>query len=107
MEAGKRDRRISIERASTYQDDTGQEVPRWLPVATVWASWRRASARETLAASEVSAEATDIFEILRSNLTAEVSPRDRVIFDGRTYDISAADPIGRQGIRIQAAARSD
>lgn len=108
MEAGKLDRRISIERASTYQDETGQEVARWAPVATVWASWRRASARETLAAAEVSAEVTDVFEIRWSNLVAELDPKDRVIYDGRTYDIAAVTEIGRrEGLRIAAAARAD
>lgn len=108
MEAGKLDRRISIERASTYQDDTGQEVPRWLPAASVYASWRRASARETLAAAEVSAAVTDVFEIRWSNLVAEVNPKDRIIFEERTYDVIEVTQIGRRiGLRISASARSD
>lgn len=108
LPAGPRRRRISIEMPSPYQDETGQEVARWAPVASVWASWRRASARETLAASEVSAEATDIFECLWSNLVADVDSKCRLVFKGRVYDISAVTEIGyREGLRIQAAARAD
>ncbi|MFA5897937.1 MAG: phage head closure protein [Hyphomicrobium sp.] len=108
MLAGKLDRRISIERASTAQDDTGQEIETWLPVATVWASWRRASARETLAAAEIAAEVTDVFDIRWSYLVAEINPKDQIIFDGRTYDISAVAEIGRrEGMQIAAVARAD
>jgi SPP1 family predicted phage head-tail adaptor len=108
LEAGKLDRRVSIESPSTYQDDTGQELARWSPVATVWAAWRRASARETLAAAEVSATVTDVFEIRWSNLVAAVDPKHRLIFEDRTYDIAEVTMIGRrEGLRISASTRGE
>lgn len=107
--AGKRDRRIRIERATTIQDaGSGQEVPSWGLLAERWASWRRASARETLASAEMSAAVSDVFEILWSQQVADLSPKDRVIYDGRTYEIVEATEIGRrEGIRIAAIARAD
>jgi SPP1 family predicted phage head-tail adaptor len=107
--AGERGRRIRIERASTIRDPkSGERVPSWTLLAERWASWRPASARETLAAAEVSAQVTDVFELLWSTQLADLNPKDRLIFKGRVYDIAGVIEIGcREGIRITATARSD
>lgn len=109
MKAGPLDRRVTIERAQTVQDPgSGQEVETWHGFPPVSASWRRASARETLASAEVSAAVSDVFEIRWSPVVADLNPKDRLIYDGRTYDIVEATEIGRRvGIRIGAVARAD
>lgn len=108
MKPEKLDRRISFERASRAQNDYGEEIETWLPMATVWAAWRRASARETQAAAEVSASVTDVFEVRWSSQVSDLTPKDRVIFDERIYDIAAVQEIGRrEGLRIGASARAE
>jgi SPP1 family predicted phage head-tail adaptor len=108
MLAGKLDRRVVLQRASFVRDATGQPIASWSTIATVWASWRRASARETLAAAEVAATVTDVFEIRWSSDVADLNPKDRLSYDARTYDIAAVDEIDRRvGLRITAAARRD
>lgn len=108
MFAGALDRRITLRRATKAQDELGQEIETWADLATVWASRRRASARETLAASEVSAAITDVFEIRYDGAWSDLSPLDRVGFEGRDYDIVSVDEIGRrEGLRIAAVARAE
>lgn len=102
------DRRIRIERNTPAQDDYGQMIDNWSELVTLHSSWRRASARETLASSEVSATASDVFEIRWSRAWLDIGPLDRIVYDGRIYDIQSATEIGRrEGIRIGALARAE
>ncbi len=108
MDSKKLDRRITLERATVTQDDTGQEIQSWSLLATISASWRRASARETLAAAEVSAAITDVFECRYDSGWSDLSPLDRLTYDGRTYNIVEVAQIGRrEGLRIAASARAE
>lgn len=103
------DRKIRIERATYERDALGQKIETWTELVTLHASWRRASAKETLASAEVSATASDIFEIRWSSAWADVGPMDRIVYNGRIYDIQAAPAeIGRrEGLRIGALARAE
>lgn len=107
--AGKLDRQIVILRASVTQDPgSGENVETWGAYATVWASWRRASARETLAASEVSAEVTDVFHCAWSPKMADVNAKDRISYAGRTYNLAEVTEIGRrEGVMLRGAARAE
>lgn len=108
LAAGKLDRRITLRRAAKSQDEYGQEIETWFDLATVWASRRRASSRETLAAAEVSAAITDVFEIRYGSAWSDLSPLDRVLFEDRDYDIASVDEIDRRvGLRIAAVARAE
>jgi SPP1 family predicted phage head-tail adaptor len=107
--AGKLDRRVTIRRASYSQDSgSGEMLETWSNLAEAWASWRRASARETLAAAEVSAEVTDVFTMRWSPVLASVTPKDRVLYQGREYNVSEVAEVGRrEGIMIRGAARAE
>lgn len=109
MQAGKLDRRITLQRATTAQDETGQEVQTWSDLATVWASRRDVSDAERVAAAEVAASITTRFQIRWGTSWADLNPREhRVALDGRIYDISGVKEIGRrEGLEITAAARRD
>ncbi len=110
MEAGKLDRRISLQRAVTARDAAGQMVPAWWPLGPdkIWASWRRATARETQAAAENSAIVTDVFEIRFASEWADLNPKDRLIYRDKPYEIAEVAEIGRrEGFRIGASARAD
>ncbi len=107
MQAGKLDRRVTIERATMADDGFGQ-TPTWAELATVWASRRDVSDAERFASGEVSAQITTRFRIRWSSVVAGIDPRDRLICEGRTYDIAAVKEIGRrEGLEITAAARAD
>lgn len=108
MQAGKLRHRVTFERAVETRDELGAVVSTWVNLATVWASRRRASSRETLVAAEVAAAITDIFECRYSIAWGDLNPLDRLIFDNRTYDIVSVDPTERRdGLRISAMARAE
>lgn len=108
MEAGKLDRRVTLQRATFAQDDTGQEVATWADLVTVWASKRDVSDGERVAAAEVAASITTRFQIRWGSAWADLNPKDRVVCEGKTYDVSAVKELGRRaGLEITAAARSD
>ena len=104
MRAGDLDREIDIERYSLTRGPQNQPIEAWTSVGgSRPASWRRASARESLASAQVGATVTDIFEIRWDDDFAEGDPKDRLVYDGKTYDITSIEEIGRrEGLRINA-----
>lgn len=106
--AGDFDRSIIIERPVATRDGFNNEVVIWHPLAKRRASWRRASAREQLASQETGAAIEDIFEIRWSTMAASITPKDRLRFQERIYNIVEATEVGRrERIRLKATARSD
>lgn len=108
MQAGKLDRRITIERASETRDAFNNITYSWTPLVTVWAAKLDVRDAERWSAQEVGAEITTRFQIRWSTAVEDVNPKDRIVFDGRTYDINAVKEMGRrEGLEITAAARAD
>jgi len=50
--------RVTIQRLSKYQNEMGEEEPKWTNVATRWASIEPISGREYFAAQQINAEIT-------------------------------------------------
>jgi SPP1 family predicted phage head-tail adaptor len=108
MEAGKLDRRVQFRRF-TLIDDGFAQVESWVDHGSaVWAERRLVSDREQVAAAQVAARITARFVVRWSDLTGAVTPKDRLICEGREYDITGVKEIGRrEGVEITAAARAD
>lgn len=105
MDAGRLDRRVTVERATFTTNGFGEEVATWAPLKTVWADVQPISDGERWRAAEVAAHVTTRFRV-RWGL--DVTVRDRIAYDGRIYDISAVKEIGRrEGQEITASARAD
>ena len=105
LEAGKLDRRIRVQRATATTDALGTEVQAWADLSEVPASveWVRDS--ERFRAAEVSA-GVEVRFVVRWGLGVTVE--DRVLYDGRVWEISAVKEIGRrEGQEISAAARAE
>jgi SPP1 family predicted phage head-tail adaptor len=108
MTAGKLDRRIAIQRATVTPNEFNDPIETWSDLTTVWAKRRDASATESYRAQEVGAEITARFTVRWSSVVASVTPRDRLRFDGRLYNITAVRDVGRNRWReIDAVARAD
>ncbi len=106
--AGERDRRLTILRRTLTYDAHYQPTETFVQLSEVWASWRRATANERIAAGQVSADVTDIFEILWSPALAALDATHRLRFAGRDYDVTEVTEIGfHEGLLIRAAARAD
>lgn len=108
LPAGKRDRRIDLQRATLVKDEFNEDVPTWFTFATVWAEKRDVSDGERVKAAEVAAEISTRFTILWSTQVSDLSPKDRILFGDRVFDIYSVKELDRRkGIEITATARAD
>src|SRR5262245_20493120 len=108
MRGGKLDRRITLQQATVTYDSLNNPIQTWGDLATVWASRQDMSDTERVAASEVGADMTTRFQIRWSNLVSVLNPKDRLTFDGNSYEIVNVKEIGRrEGIEITAVVRTD
>lgn len=108
MRAGKLDRRIVLQRFTETRDEYNEPVQTWATLATRWASYEPLSDGEKFSASETAAEASARFVIRYSTAVRDLNPKDRLMFEGVTYQIIRVKEIGRrEGIEITTSARAD
>lgn len=109
MRAGDLDRRVELQRAATTRDAFNAPVPAWVKLAEVAAAKVDVSDAERLANAEIGAAVTTRFRIRWSPEVADLSAKDRLICEGRTYAISGVKETGgrRVGLEITASARND
>lgn len=108
MDAGKLDRRITIERYGVTYNADNEPTEGFTALATVWASVEYASDGEKARAAEVAATVSVRFQIRYSSMVKDVNPKDRVIYEGKTFDIVGVKELGRrEGLEISAAAAAD
>jgi SPP1 family predicted phage head-tail adaptor len=106
--AGSLDRRITIQRVTTAPNEFNEPIETWRDLVTVFASKQDISDAERWSAGAIGAEITTRFQIRYSSQLAALDNRDRVIFDGRVFDIAGVKEIGRRkGLEITAAAKSE
>lgn len=103
MQAGKLDRRIMLQHRTQSRDATsGQQVETWETYVTVWANRRDSNSREFFASQQTIAEGTAVF---RLRYRDDVQATDRIICEGKTYNIRPPAEIGRrEGLEIIATA---
>lgn len=81
-------RRITLQRGETSRNSLNEPITVWATIGTVWAGVADVSAKERLAAAEVSALLSTRFTVRWSDITADLSPTDRIIYAGRLYNIT-------------------
>lgn len=108
-QAGKLDRRITIERAVVTYDALNNPVYDWKRYLSAWASQQDVSDGERIAAAQIGADITTRFRVRYSEKMAGVNPKDRIAMtDGRLYDIAGVKEVDRrQLLEITAKARID
>ena len=105
---GQLDRRIVIQRPTITYNSFNEPVESFGNYATVWGSRADASASESYRAQEVGAEITTRFAVRWNSVTRTVNPKDRISYDGRTYNITAVRDVERNRWReIDCVARAD
>lgn len=108
MDAGRLDRRIVLKTRRTGVNAIGEPVDEWRTLVTVWANVTPLSDGERWRAGETLASNMSRFTIRYSGATAAIDPRDRIEYDGRTWDIQGIKELGRREmLEITAAARAD
>lgn len=109
MAAGSLDRLVQFQRYAEEDDGFGM-VEFWTDYgAPVWASKEDISDGERWRAHEVAASITARFVVRWSDFTAGITPKDRLVCEGVSYDISGKkEGKGRrQWIEFTCAARND
>lgn len=108
MDAGRLDRRITILRDAPVNNSFNEPVSVWGDHAIVWAGFKPVSDGEKWASGQTLASAIVRFTVRWSSQVSDVDPRDRITFDGRTYDILGIKEVGRREyLEITAAARAE
>jgi SPP1 family predicted phage head-tail adaptor len=102
------DRRVQFMRKALVSDGLGY-TETWAEHGGLEpASREDISDGERWRAGEVQAHVTTRFQVRYSAFTAGLTPADRVLFDGREYDIFGIKEKGRNRmVEITAAARND
>lgn len=100
--AGRLDRRVVIQRKTVAQDAVGEPVETWATWQTVWMGKKDIRAEERLRSDqELAAETT----VWMSHWINGLLYEDRLVSEGKTYDIVAIAEIGRRaGLEITAQA---
>lgn len=105
--AGARDRQIVIERATVTRDALGTEVETWSPLQPEYAAVKYGTGVERREGAGRAAALTATFIVLANTGTRSVTARDRLAFDGLTWDISSAVlSTDRSEMEITATARN-
>ncbi len=102
MQAGKLDRRITMQRSTFVVDDYGEQIATWQTLDTVWGQKVEMRGSERYTSAQTLAQYDTKFRIrYRRNLRAA----DRIICDGVTYDIGPVIEIGRgEGLEFHGKA---
>jgi SPP1 family predicted phage head-tail adaptor len=108
IDAGELDRRIVIQRSSRAPDAMNQQIETWSTFQTVYAKATPVLDGERMRAGENMGSKQIRFLIRYSADVVTVGPLDRVVFEGRTYDINGVKEVGfRAGLEITATARAE
>jgi SPP1 family predicted phage head-tail adaptor len=107
MDAGKLDRRVTLQRQGVATDDGFQSVPgAFADLAEVWAQFIPLTATERAQAGETQAYAQARYRIRKDTLWADLNAKDRLV-DGRTFNITAVNEPDRDWLVIECVARAD
>lgn len=108
LAAGKLDRKIILQRFTETRDAYNEPVKTWATLATRAASYEPLSDGERFRASETAANASARFVIRYGSTVADLNPKDRLTYNGDTYEIVHVKELGRrEGLEITANARAD
>lgn len=89
MQAGRLNRRCTLQAPGTAQDELGQPIPGWIDVATVWADIRMKSGLESIkAGAPVSVVQASVRIRYRSGVNAGMSLVHNLV----RYEIKAVMP---------------
>lgn len=106
MRAGKLDRRLTIQRHTvTGHNEFNEPEYGWADVATVWAQQRPSRGAERFTAAEIAGSSVITFHIRYRD---DVTVLDRLVYDGKTWNILDVREIGRHVVtEIDATARAE
>lgn len=100
--AGKRDRRIVFERASTTRDEYNEEADDWSAIGSAKARVSFGTGAERRNAAAEHGEQALTLRVLSTATTRSVTLKDRAVLDGEALDLVGIAPLGRREIEFTA-----
>ena len=108
MDVGTFDQRLVLQVANVTTDAFNEPIYTWVTLTTVWGMATPISDAERSRSNEIYATASYRFQIRYSSIVANIDAKDRVIWDGRTWDIIGVKAIGRDDrLELTGAARAE
>lgn len=109
MQLGKLNKRVTIRRAAVpTRNAMNEPVQVWSDFGTFWAQPINQRNTERWQADQTSAQSERAWLVRWTDRTATISPLDRLVCDGREFEITGAIEIGRRAaIEISGIARSE
>lgn len=105
MQPGKLDRRVQFQRATGTHDGLST-VKNWANLGSaVWAQRTLLSDGERWRAQAVQATATARFTVRWSTFAAGITTKDRIVCEGKTFDITGIKEVGRRAYLEMTAAQ--
>ena len=89
MQAGKLNRRITVEQVTESQDTSGFPSETWATYCKRWASIVPLRGRERFEAQQFEAEVDVRFVVRYDSVTAAITPKMQVSYNSKTYDIQS------------------
>jgi head-tail adaptor len=91
---------IVFQRATTSENDYGEQIETWADLYTRRARVRFGTAQEKREAAQENASQTATFECVRSSQLDGITLKDRISYLGSTWDLSETAPLDRATIRF-------
>lgn len=89
MQAGRLNRRVTLQQPGTTTDELGQPIPGWTDVATVWGDVRLRSGLESIKAGAV---VSTVQASVRIRYRTGINAGMRVLVDSVPYEVLAVQP---------------
>ncbi|WP_096635854.1 phage head closure protein [Clostridium cochlearium] len=94
LDIGNMNKRITIQKFSTTQNENGFDIEDWIDYKTIWASINNLWGKEFYAAKAVNAENTVEFVVRYSRDLENISTKEyRIFWSNRAFDITFVDNI--------------
>ena len=100
--AGRRDRKVTFERAGVAQDDYGEEIATWAPLGSELANVLYGTGAERRQAAMEQGQQALTIRTLATDITRGVTLKDRVLLDGEPLDLIGISPVGRLDMEFTA-----
>lgn len=103
-DAGRLTCEVSIEQASFTQGTDGNLTATWSEYAAAWARIEPLSGAESWRGEQVAA---DVTHRITTHYVAGVTPKMRITYDGRTFDIVSVVNTDEAGAMLEISAREN
>lgn len=102
LDAGRRNKRIIIERFTEIRDTVNQPIKQWSAYARPWADVFYGTSAEQRSAAQADGTQSATFDVLANSKTRALLLTDRISFGGGIWDIRGIAPIDDAGVKITA-----